>query len=118
MIQNKAPGKDVSIEDMKEKFPLTAKTDKSHTSFFEIAGISFGSKLIPVMAGPNMVESEDLIVETAKLTLRLALCPKLLPLELPLRRRYVSSASDSIGASLRCSLTTLNVFDPNRSVVQ
>ena len=25
MIQNKAPGKDVSIQDMKEKFPLTAK---------------------------------------------------------------------------------------------
>ncbi len=65
MIQNKAPGKDVSIEDMKEKFPLTAKTDKSHTSFFEIAGISFGGKLIPVMAGPNMVENENLIVETA-----------------------------------------------------
>ena len=65
MIQNKAPGKDVSVEDMKEKFPLTAKTDKSHTSFFEIAGISFGSKLIPVMAGPNMVENENLIVETA-----------------------------------------------------
>ncbi len=65
MIQNKAPGKDVSIEDMKEKFPLTAKTDKSHTSFFEIAGIAFGSKLIPVMAGPNMVENENLIVETA-----------------------------------------------------
>ena len=65
MIQNKAPGKDVSIEDMKEKFPLTAKTDKSHTSIFEIAGISFGSKLIPVMAGPNMVENENLIVQTA-----------------------------------------------------
>ncbi len=65
MIQNKAPGKDVSIEDMREKFPLTAKTNKSHTSFFEIAGTSFGSKLIPVMAGPNMVENENLIVETA-----------------------------------------------------
>ena len=65
MIQNKAPGKDVSIEDMKEKFPLTAKTNKSHISSFEIAGTSFGSKLIPVMAGPNMVENENLIVETA-----------------------------------------------------
>ena len=65
MIQNKAPGKDVSIQDMKEKFPLTAKKNKSHVSTFEIAGISFGSKLIPVMAGPNMVENEDLIVETA-----------------------------------------------------
>ena len=65
MIQNKAPGKDVSIEDMKEKFPLTAKKDNSHTSIFEISGTSFGSKLIPVMAGPNMVENENLIVETA-----------------------------------------------------
>ena len=65
MIQNKAPGKDVSIEDMKEKFPLTAKKDKLHNSTFEISGTSFGSKLIPVMAGPNMVENENLIVETA-----------------------------------------------------
>ena len=65
MIQNKAPGKDVSIEDMKEKFPLVAKKDSKHTSAFEVAGVSFGRKLIPVMAGPNMVENEDLIVETA-----------------------------------------------------
>ena len=65
MIQNKAPGKDVSIEDMKEKFPLVAKEDSKHTSAFKVAGVSFGSKLIPVMAGPNMVENEDLIVETA-----------------------------------------------------
>ena len=65
MIQNKAPGKDVSIEDMKEKFPLVAKKDSKHFSDFEVAGVTFGSKLIPVMAGPNMVENEDLIVETA-----------------------------------------------------
>ena len=65
MIQNKAPGKDVSIEDMKEKFPLVAKKNSKHFSAFEIAGVPFGSKLIPVMAGPNMVENEDLIVETA-----------------------------------------------------
>ena len=50
---------------MKEKFPLTAKKDKSHNSTFEISGTSFGSKLIPVMAGPNMGENENLIVETA-----------------------------------------------------
>ena len=65
MIQNKAPGKDVSLEDMAEKFPLVAKKDSKHTSTFEVAGVSFGSKLIPVMAGPNMVENEALIVETA-----------------------------------------------------
>ena len=65
MIQNKAPGKDISLDDMKEKFPLASKENDSHFSKFEISGISFGDKLIPVMAGPNMVESEELIVETA-----------------------------------------------------
>ena len=65
MIQNKAPGKDISLDDMKEKFPLVAKKNNTHFSKFEISGVPFGDKLIPVMAGPNMVESEDLIVETA-----------------------------------------------------
>ncbi len=65
MIQNKAPGKDVSAQDMEEKFPLASKKSVSHFSKFEVSGIPFGDKLIPVMAGPNMVESEKLIVETA-----------------------------------------------------
>ena len=65
MIQNKAPGKDVSAEDMKEKFPLVSKRNNSHFSKFKVSGIPFGETLIPVMAGPNMVESEELIVETA-----------------------------------------------------
>ncbi len=65
MIQNKAPGKDVSAEDMAEKFPLASKKHNSHFSKFEISGVPFGDSLIPIMAGPNMVESEDLIVETA-----------------------------------------------------
>ena len=65
MIQNKAPGKDVSAEDMVEKFPLASKKNTAHSSKFEISGVTVGDKLIPVMAGPNMVESEKLIVETA-----------------------------------------------------
>ena len=65
MIQNKAPGKDVSAEDMKEKFPLASKKNNEHYSKFEVSGVSFGESLIPIMAGPNMVESEELIVETA-----------------------------------------------------
>ena len=65
MIQNKAPGKDVSSEDMDEKFPLASKREESHFSKFEIAGIPFGGKLVPIMAGPNMVENEQLIVNTA-----------------------------------------------------
>ena len=65
MIQNKAPGKDVSVEDMAEKFPLASKKNNTHFSKFDVGGIPFGDSLIPIMAGPNMVESEKLIVETA-----------------------------------------------------
>ena len=65
MIQNKAPGKDVSAEDMIEKFPLAAKKNNDHYSKFQVSGVPFGESLIPIMAGPNMVESEELIVETA-----------------------------------------------------
>ena len=56
-IENKAPGKDVSEEDLKTKFPLAAKKSPDHKSTFNIAGVEFGGPLIPVFAGPNMVES-------------------------------------------------------------
>ena len=65
-IENKAPGKDVSSEDLETKFPLCAKQKADHKSQFDIAGVKFGSPDIPIFAGPNMVESEELIVETAK----------------------------------------------------
>tara|TARA_B100001093_G_scaffold517637_1_gene599830 strand:+ start:185 stop:1096 length:912 start_codon:yes stop_codon:yes gene_type:complete len=64
-IENKFPGKDVSHEDMKSKFPLVAKKNDTHKSKFEIAGVEFGGDLIPVFAGPNMVESKDLIEDVA-----------------------------------------------------
>lgn len=65
-IENKAPGKDVTAEDLKSKFPLAAKQYPGHKTKFSVSGVEFGSDLIPVMAGPNMVESEELIVLTAK----------------------------------------------------
>ena len=65
-IENKAPGKDVSDEDLKDKFPLAAKKDPNHKSSFEINGIEFGGEKIPIFAGPNMVESEELIIKIAK----------------------------------------------------
>ncbi len=65
-IENKFPGKDISEDDLKTKFPLAAKKDPEHRSRFTIAGAEFGGDLVPVFAGPNMVESESLIVETAK----------------------------------------------------
>lgn len=66
MIENKSPGKDVSDDDMRTKFPLTARTEDKPKSRFTVAGVEFGGDLVPVFAGPNMVESEELIVETAK----------------------------------------------------
>jgi len=64
-IANKFPGKDISIEDIKTKFPLVAKKNKDHKSKFKISGIEFGGNLIPIFAGPNMVESEKLIIDCA-----------------------------------------------------
>jgi 3-deoxy-7-phosphoheptulonate synthase len=65
-IENKAPGKDISSEDIASKFPLAAKKSPDHVSRFTIAGVEFGGPLIPVMAGPNTVENEAMIVATAK----------------------------------------------------
>ena len=61
-MYNKFPGKDVTPEDTTSKFPLV--TNYSNNAF-EVSGVKFNTKKIPVMAGPNMVESEDLIVKTA-----------------------------------------------------
>ncbi len=62
MIENKAPGKDISAEDMASKFPLAARTEDKPKSQFEIARVPFGGDLIPVMAGPNTVENRDMIL--------------------------------------------------------
>ena len=65
-IENKFPTKDISDEDIKTKFPLVAKKNASHKSKFSIANVEFGGDVIPVFAGPNMVESEKLILDCAK----------------------------------------------------
>ncbi len=64
-MDNKFPGKDISDEDIKSKFPLVAKKDPQHKSKFKIKNAEFGGSEIPVFAGPNMVESEKLIFDTA-----------------------------------------------------
>ena len=46
-IENKAPGKDVSDDDLREKFPLAAKKDPDHKSSFEVNGVKFGAEKIP-----------------------------------------------------------------------
>ncbi len=65
-IENKFPGKDITLDDIKTKFPLVAKKNSKHFSIFKISGVEFGGKKIPIFAGPNMVESEKLILNIAK----------------------------------------------------
>ena len=65
-MDNKFPGKDISEEDIKTKFPLAAKKKQDHKSKFTVSGVEFGGDLIPVFAGPYMVESKDLIFDVAK----------------------------------------------------
>ena len=50
-VSNKFPGKDVSLEDLKTKFPLVSKKSEDHISQFSIAGVEFGSQSIPIFAG-------------------------------------------------------------------
>jgi len=61
-MENKFPGKDITPEDLATKFPLAAR---KQSKLVTAGGITFDSRSVPVMAGPNMVESEQLIVETA-----------------------------------------------------
>ncbi len=65
-MDNKFPGKDISLEDIKTKFPLVAKKNKHHKTRFKISGVEFGPNTIPIFAGPNMVESKKLILDVAK----------------------------------------------------
>ena len=48
MLENKFPGKDISNEDIKSKFPLVAKKNSNHFSKFKVQGIEFGGKKIPI----------------------------------------------------------------------
>lgn len=66
MIVNKAPGKDISHDDIKNKIPLVAKKNKKHFSKINISGVIFGGKKIPIFAGPNTVENKKMIFDIAK----------------------------------------------------
>ena len=52
---------------------MVAKKSPTHQSKFEVAGVEFGGNLIPIFAGPNMVESRDLIFDVAKNVKRMEL---------------------------------------------
>jgi 3-deoxy-7-phosphoheptulonate synthase len=65
-LENKFPGKDITADDLVTKFPLVARKNPDHKSIFTVAGVEFGSNLVPIFAGPNMVESRDLILNVAE----------------------------------------------------
>lgn len=65
-VENKFPGKDISEEDLATKFPLAARKHPGHKSRVVVAGVEFGGATVPVFAGPNMVESRELICDIAK----------------------------------------------------
>jgi 3-deoxy-7-phosphoheptulonate synthase len=65
-LDNKMAGKDLNDDDVQNKIPLVAKDHPGHKSRFTVGGVEFGGPLIPVMAGPNTVENEEMIVKTAK----------------------------------------------------
>ena len=65
-MDNKFPGKDITQADIEHKIPLVAKQFSEHKTKFTCGNIEFGGELIPVMAGPNTVENEEMIVEVAK----------------------------------------------------
>jgi 3-deoxy-7-phosphoheptulonate synthase len=62
-MNNKFPGKDISEEDLVSKIPLSAS--KGKTQQITVGGVTFGGSEVPVVAGPNTVESEEMIVDIA-----------------------------------------------------
>ena len=62
-MNNKFPGKDISEEDLVSKIPLSAS--KGKTQQVTVGSVTFGGSEVPVVAGPNTVESEEMIVDIA-----------------------------------------------------
>tara|TARA_A100001015_G_scaffold303029_1_gene391990 strand:+ start:896 stop:1798 length:903 start_codon:yes stop_codon:yes gene_type:complete len=64
-LSNKFPTKDISLDDRKNKLPLS--TSKKKKNIVDIGnGVKFGSDNIPIIAGPNGVENHKLMLDVAK----------------------------------------------------
>tara|TARA_B100001250_G_C19816906_1_gene798996 strand:- start:4209 stop:5090 length:882 start_codon:yes stop_codon:yes gene_type:complete len=65
-MENKFPGKDISDQDLKDKFPLSSSLNKK--KIIKVSkDITFGSKDVPVIAGPNTLENKDMIFRCCEL---------------------------------------------------
>lgn len=65
-MENKFPGKDITIEDLKEKFPLSSSVNKKKIIKIDDK-ISFGGNDVPIIAGPNTLENEEMILKCCEL---------------------------------------------------
>lgn len=63
-LSNKEPTKDISKDDIDNKLPLSTSKNKRLVKVSK--NIIFGSNAIPVIAGPNGVESMQLMLKVAK----------------------------------------------------
>ncbi len=101
-MNNTNPGKDVSEEDLLTKFPLAARSASQANSVIEISDrVSFGGGNIPLIVGPNLVESEELIFQVAEAAIKVGAnmlrggCFK--PLTFPYRsEKYFETGEDGL----------------------
>ncbi len=63
-LSNKFPTKDITLDDKINKLPLSTSQTKRIVDIGD--GIKFGGRNIPIIAGPNGVESRSLMVGVAK----------------------------------------------------
>ena len=56
-VDNKIPGKDITNEDLKSKFPLAAKKYDGHKTTIKVGDIEIGGDELIIFAGPNTVEN-------------------------------------------------------------
>ena len=65
-MENKFPGKDITEEDLKTKFPLASSSNKKKIINIK-DGVTFGSDCIPIIAGPNSVENKDMMFKCCEI---------------------------------------------------
>lgn len=66
-MENRYPGKDVSEQDLIDKIPLVSKKSADHKTIVRISKeTSFGGDNIPLIVGPNLVETKDQILKIAE----------------------------------------------------
>ncbi len=63
-LSNKQPTKDITIDDLRYKIPLVTKKKKIRIKISK--DVIFDENTLPIISGPNGVESRELIFKTAK----------------------------------------------------